>query len=365
MSLFPPAGPEARVLPDSTTRGIPDSHTAHMILMDWDQEGGWRNGRLVPYGPLELAPASAVVYYGQTVFEGMKAYRQPDGGIAIFRPWDHARRFRRSASRLSLPELPEDTFVEAVETLVSQDRSSVPAGDGHSLYLRPIIFGSHLAVGFRPRQRSTFVLTARATGPYFPGGVTPVRVLVSNDYVRAAPGGTGSVKFGGNYAAGLRAEAEAAERGCDEVLFLDSGERRWIEELGGMNLFLVVDAGGSDKLLTPPLTGTILPGQTRDAILTLASDLGIEAEEVPLAIGDWAAGTLEGPVTEAFACGTAAVLTPIGSVVWGDRTWTVGDGGPGPVTLRLRKALTDIQYGRAPDRHRWMHRVMLEAPSQV
>ena len=332
-------------------------HTEHMVLMSWTEAEGWHGGRLVPYAPLALEPASAVVYYGQTVFEGMKAYRQADGGVAIFRPWDHARRFRRSASRLALPELPEELLIEALEALVREDRDWIPEGDGQSLYLRPIIFGSHLAVGFHPAVEATFVLTARPTGPYFPEGLRPLRVWVCEDYARAAPGGTGAVKFGGNYAAGQVAELRAAELGCDEVLFLDAVERRWVEELGGMNVFVVLESAGRGRLLTPALTGTILAGNTRNALLTLAADLDLDVEEGRLSIDDWQSGQGAGRITEAFACGTAAVVTPIGELRRGDRTWSVGDGTAGPVTLRLRRDLTDIQYGRRPDPHGWMHRV--------
>ena len=340
-----------------SSRGIGRVHTQHMLLMDWNETDGWHSGRIVAYGPLQLDPATSVLHYGHSVFEGMKAFRQADGGVAIFRPFDHARRFRRSARRLALPDLPEDTFVEGLEALVGEDYDWVPSAEAHSLYLRPMIFGSHLAIGFHPVIEARLLIIARPTRSYFPNGVQPVSVWVSDKYSRAAPGGTGDVKCGGNYGGGLIAENEAMEQGCDEVVFLDAGERRWIEEMGGMNVFFVLGRGEKARLLTPALTGTILPGNTRDALLTLASDLGIEAEEGRLSIDDWQTGTADDSITEAFACGTAAVVTPVGSVKSSRGSWTVGNREPGPVTLMLRRALMDIQYGRAADPHGWMHRV--------
>jgi branched-chain amino acid aminotransferase len=347
------------------SRGIGRVHTQHMVLMDWNERDGWHSGRLVAYGPLQLDPSTSVLHYGHSVFEGMKAFRQADGGVAIFRLLDHARRFRRSARRLALPELPEETFAEGLEALVGEDYDWVPSAEAHSLYLRPMIFGSHLAIGFHPVVEARLLMIARPTRSYFPNGVQPVSVWVTDAYSRAARGGTGDVKCGGNYGGGLIAENEAMEHGCDEVLFLDADERRWVEEMGGMNVFFVLGSGEKARLVTPALTGTILPGNTRDALLTLASDLGIETEEGRLSIDGWQQGAADGSITEAFACGTAAVVTPIGSVRSSRGTWAVGHGEPGPVTMILRRALMDVQYGRVPDPHGWMHRVARTAPASA
>lgn len=348
------AGERAQLVYDG---GLGRVYAEYMLLADWNREHGWHSGRIVPFSSLDLDPATSVLLYGHSVFEGMKAYRQADGGVAIFRPVDHARRFRRSARRLALPELPEEIFVAALDSLVGEVYDWVPSAEAHSLYLRPSIYGSHRAIGFHPEMEARFLLTARPTGSYFPRGVQPVSVWVSHEMSRAAPGGTGDVKCVGNYAGGLLAEAQAAENGCDEALFLDATERRWIEELGGMNVFFVFGTGDHARLLTPALTGTILPGNTRAALLTLASDFGIDAQESQLGIDQFQSGVEDGSISEAFACGTAAVVTPIGLVKSRDRSWTLNRGEPGPVTLRLRRALMDIQYGRAPDKHAWMHRV--------
>ena len=336
--------------------GFGDVHTDHMVLVDWTKTDGWHSARIVAYAPLQLDPATAVLHYGHSVFEGMKAFRQVDGGIAIFRAFDHARRFRRSAHRLGLPELPEETFIAALETLVREDHAWVPSAAAHSLYLRPLLFGSHVGIGFRPTWQAQFMLIACPVAPFF-AGTKAVSVWICEEYSRAAPGGTGDVKCGGNYAAAILAESDAAKNDCDEVVWLDAVERRWVEELGGMNLFFVLGAGEGAKLLTPALTGTILPGNTRDALLKLASDLGIQAEEGRLSVEDWQAGANSGLITEVFACGTAAVVTPVGSVKSSSGAWTMGTGAPGPVTLKLRQALLDVQYGRAHDSHQWMHRL--------
>lgn len=333
-----------------------DVHTDHMVLVDWERERGWHSGRVVPYGPLELDPATAVLHYGHSVFEGMKAFQQAAGGVAIFRAFDHARRFQRSARRLGLPELPEATFVAALEALIEEDRAWVPRAEAHSLYLRPAIFGNHVGIGFRPAWQAQFMLIACPVAPFF-GGPTAVKVWVCDEFSRAAPGGTGDVKAGGNYAGAIAAEMAAAARGCDEVVWLDAYEHRWVEELGGMNLFFVLQSSAGPRLVTPELTGTILPGNTRDALLKLADDLGLRPEERRLSIEEWRTGAEGGGITEVFACGTAAVVAPVGTVHWGDASWTMGKGEPGPVTLGLRQALLDVQFGRASDRHGWMHRV--------
>ncbi len=337
-----------------TNPGFGRVFTEHMVSIRWTEGRGWHDGQLVPYAPLEMDPATMVLHYGQSVFEGLKAYQQPDGSIASFRPEVNARRFQNSARRLALPELPEETFLEALEVLVTQDRAWMPAGGEESLYLRPLMFATEVGLGVRPSGEALFLLIASPVGAYFPRGVHPVRVWLSQDYVRAAPGGTGEAKCGGNYAASLVAQAQAAAQDCDQVVWLDAGERRWVEEMGGMNLYFVYGHGEDARIVTPALTGSLLAGVTRDSLLTLAGDLGYSADEGRIDVDAWREGCADGSLTEVFACGTAAVVTPVGSVKSTTGGWTVGDGEPGEVTMRLRRALLDIQHGTAPDRHGWL-----------
>ncbi|MCW2544316.1 MAG: branched-chain amino acid aminotransferase [Frankiales bacterium] len=325
--------------------------TDHMISAQWSVADGWHDAALTAYGPVSLDPAAVVFHYGQTVFEGLKAYRQPDGAVALFRPERNAARMAKSARRLALPELPEDAFVEACRLLVDVDRDWVPSGEGASLYLRPFTWATEIGLGVRPSDTAMFQLIASPAGNYFSGPLRPVSLWLSQEYVRAAPGGTGEAKCGGNYAASLVAQQEAIANGCDQVVFLDAVEHRWLEELGGMNIFLVLDDG---TLVTPEISGTILEGITRDSIVTIARELGHAVEERKVDVDEWRKGAADGHVVEVFACGTAAVITPIGALRWPDGEAVAGDGQPGEVTMKLRKALMDIQYGRAEDTHGWM-----------
>ncbi|MCU1587130.1 MAG: branched chain amino acid aminotransferase apoenzyme, partial [Frankiales bacterium] len=328
--------------------------TDHMVSALWSAAEGWHDAKLSAYGPISLDPAAVVLHYGQTVFEGLKAYRQPDGSVALFRPERNAARMAKSARRLALPELPEDAFVEACRLLVDRDRDWVPSGDGASLYLRPFTWATEVGLGVRPSETAMFQLIASPAGNYFSGPLRPVSLWLSQEYVRAAPGGTGEAKCGGNYAASLVAQQEAIANGCDQVVFLDAVEHRWLEELGGMNIFLVLDDG---TLVTPEISGTILEGITRDSIVTIARELGHPVEERKVDVDEWRKGAADGSVVEVFACGTAAVITPIGALRWPDGEAVAGDGQPGAVTMKLRKALMDIQYGRAEDTHGWLRPV--------
>ncbi|UQA92947.1 branched-chain amino acid aminotransferase [Streptomyces halobius] len=330
--------------------------TDHMVTIKWTEGRGWHDAELVPYAPLSIDPANMTLHYAQTIFEGLKAYRQPDGSVATFRPDANARRFQASARRLGMPELPVETFIAACDALVTQDKAWVPASGEESLYLRPFMFATEVGLGVRPANEYLFIIIASPAGAYFPGGVKPVSVWLSEEYVRACPGGTGAAKAGGNYAASLVAQAQAAEHGCDQVVWLDAVERRWIEEMGGMNLYFVYGRDGERKrIVTPELTGSLLPGITRDSLLSIAADLGYEVAEGRISVEDWKAGTEDGSLTEVFACGTAAVITPVGSVKSARARWTVGDGEPGEITMKLRKALLDIQTGASADTHGWMH----------
>ena len=282
--------------------------TDHMVSATWTAGVGWHDGGLVPYGPISLDPASAVLHYAQEIFEGLKAYRHADGSVWSFRPEANAARLAQSARRLALPELPVADFLASIELLVRTDADWVPSGGETSLYLRPFMYASEAFLGVRPATEVRYLVIASPVGAYFPGGVKPVSIWLSSQYSRAGVGGTGAAKCGGNYAASLIAQLEAAEHGCQQVCFLDSAEQRWVEELGGMNIYFVT--GGT--LVTPELSGTILEGITRSSILELAKELGLEVEERKVSIDEWRDGVASGAITEVFACGTAAVITPVG-----------------------------------------------------
>ena len=329
--------------------------TDHMVTIRWTGEAGWHNAELGPYAPLTIDPATTGLHYGQSIFEGLKAYRQPDGAVALFRPEANAHRFQASARRMAMPELPVELFMKACELLVSQDRCWVPDAAEHSLYLRPLMFATESTLSVRPSTEYLFLLIASPAGSYFPEGIKPLSVWIAEDYVRAAPGGTGAAKFAGNYAAAFLAQNEATEHGCAQVVWLDAIERRWIEEVGAMNLFFVRGHGPAAEITTPALTGSLLPGITRDCVLTLARDLGHPVSESRISLEGWRAGAADGSITEVFACGTAAVITPVGRACTRTTAWQMADGRPGPLTLRLREELLAIQTGRGPDPHRWLH----------
>ncbi|BCJ58024.1 branched-chain amino acid aminotransferase [Micromonospora endophytica] len=329
--------------------------TDHMVTVRYAEGKGWYDARVEARAPIPMDPASAVLHYAQEIFEGMKAYRAADGGVTMFRPYANAARFNTSAARMAMPALSEATFVDSLHQLIEIDREWIPDGEDGSLYLRPFMFASEVFLGVRPANEYLYVVIASPVGAYFSGGVKPVTVWVSPDYTRAAPGGTGAAKCGGNYAASLAAQAEAAERGCDQVVFLDAVERTYVDELGGMNVFFVYDDG---SIATPPLTGTILPGITRESVIALAEAAGHRVEERPVSFADWQADAASGRLREVFACGTAAVITPIGRVRFPDGEFAIAGGEPGTVTMALRQQLVDLQRGKAADPHNWVHRVL-------
>ncbi|MFE9786561.1 branched-chain amino acid aminotransferase [Nocardia salmonicida] len=328
--------------------------TDHMVSIDY-ADGQWGNARVEPYGPLSMDPATMVFHYGQAIFEGLKAYRQPDGEIATFRIDANAARFRRSAARMAMAELPEELFIESVRQLLDVDADWVPtAGGEDSLYLRPFMFSTEAGLGVKPASAYKYLLLASPAGAYFPRGVKPVRVWLSTEYVRAAPGGTGEAKVAGNYASSLLAQAQATDQGCDQVVWLDACERRYVEEMGTNNLFFVFGTGSEARLVTPELSGSLLPGITRDSLLTLAADSGYSVEERKISVEEWRKGAESGEISEVFACGTAAVITPVGWVKSGDGEFAIGGGEPGEVTMALRDTLTGIQRGTFADTHGWM-----------
>ena len=337
--------------------GFGTHFTDHMLTIEWTPEDGWYAARITPYGPLSLDPATAVLHYAQETFEGMKAYRHADGSVWTFRPEQNAARMVRSSQRLAFPELPVETFVELVDALVTTDQRWVPdnaagAGGGEkSLYLRPFMFASETFLGVRPAQHVTFMVIASPAGAYFKGGVKPVNLWLSETFTRAGRGGMGAAKTGGNYASSLAAQREAIEMGCDQVVFLDDQEFRYIEELGGMNLFFV----HADGHIATPETGTILEGITRASIIELAAKMGHPVEERKFSIDEWRDGVASGEITEIFACGTAAVVTPVGELR------SPAGMAPAPqgteLTMRIRDALVGMQFGRTEDTFGWMHRV--------
>jgi len=333
--------------------GFGNHFTDHMVDICWSEKGGWHRPRVQPYGPISLDPAASVLHYGQEIFEGLKAYRYADGSIWSFRPDANARRMQRSAKRLALPELPEQYFLEALRQLIAVDSDWVPSAAETSLYLRPFMFAKESFLGVRPANKVAFYVIASPAGAYFTGGVKPVSIWLSTKYARAGKGGTGAAKTGGNYASSLVAQAEAAEHGCAQVLFLDSVEGRYVEELGGMNVVLVY----KDGTLVTPLSDSILEGVTRDSILQLAEDRGHTVERRRVSIDEWREGAASGDIVEAFACGTAAVVTPIGMIKAADFEIGSLDTVAGELTLSLRAELTDIQYGRRADPHGWMLRL--------
>jgi len=330
----------------------------HMAVATWTEEAGWHDSRIESYHQLDLSPGSAVLHYAQEIFEGLKLYRHADGSIWAFRPEMNARRLMKSAERLDLPPLPEEDFLTSVWALARADAAWVPSGEEISYYVRPFMFADEQFLGVRSAARVTYCVCGGPAAPYYSDGLSPVDIWVSTTYSRTGNGGTGGVKCGGNYASALRAQREGYKHGCSQVLFTDAATHEWVEELGGMNFFAVTSAG---ELITPPTSGTILEGITRDSILTLAPDLGYTTREDPIALTELLAGIVEGEVTEAFACGTAAVLTPIGALVRevdGEEERIPLANPVGEATRAIRTALVDIQRGRREDKYGWMHQVV-------
>lgn len=348
---------DARLAGILANPGFGTHFTDHMFTVEWTPEEGWHDARIEPYGPISMDPAAAVLHYAQETFEGMKAYRHADGSVWSFRPEQNAERMARSSHRLALPVLPPEEFVQAVDALVEVDQRWVPDQEGEkSLYLRPFMFASEVFLGVRPAKHVTFMVIASPAGAYFKGGIKPVTLWLTEEYTRAGRGGMGAAKTGGNYASSLVAQQEASEHGCDQVVFLDAQEGRYVEELGGMNLYFV----HRDGEIVTPATGTILEGITRASIIELAQKRGHTVTERRFAIDEWRDGIASGAITEVFACGTAAVVTPVGALRWagGEVPSATGDLEAGPVTTAVRQALVDIQYGRASDDFGWMHRIV-------
>ncbi len=339
--------------PDSSNLGFGKIFTDHMFMMDWNSEKGWYNARIVPFENLSLHPASTVLHYGSEIFEGLKAYRRADGKVQLFRPIENIRRMNRSAERLCLPEIPEDLALEVLEKFVEMEQDWTPSADGTSLYLRPFMFGNDESLGVHAVHNATYVIIASPVGSYYPEGINPVRIMIEDQDVRAVRGGTGYAKCGGNYAASNRAGERAAQQGYSQVLWLDGVERKYIEEVGAMNVMFKIDG----KIITPMLSGSILPGITRMSCIAVLKEKGFTVEERLLSIDELADALENGKLEEAWGCGTAAVVSPIGELCYKGVKYPVNNGEIGEVTQSLYDTLTGIQWGKLEDTFGWTHLV--------
>ena len=334
---------------DQTRLGFGNYYTDHMFLMNYDEGKGWHDPRIVPYGPIELDPAAMCLHYGQEVFEGLKAYRTEDGRILLFRPDRNMARLNSSNERLCIPAIDEAFAVEAIKKLVSVDQDWIPTAEGTSLYIRPFIFATEAQVGVHPAQELLFAIILSPVGAYYPEGLNPVKIYVEDKYVRAVRGGMGYTKTGGNYAASLTAQDEAEKVGYTQVLWLDGVERKYIEEVGTMNVFFVID----DEIVTPELQGSILPGVTRMSCIELLKKQGYKVSERRLSIEEVAEAADAGKLKEAFGSGTAAVISPIGELKWDEKVMTINNGEIGTISQHLYDTLTGIQWGKLPDPYGW------------
>lgn len=334
---------------DQTRLCFGNYYTDHMFLMNYDEGKGWHDPRIVPYGPIELDPAAMCLHYGQEVFEGLKAYRTEDGRILLFRPDRNMARLNSSNERLCIPAIDEAFAVEAIKKLVSVDQDWIPTAEGTSLYIRPFIFATEAQVGVHPAQELLFAIILSPVGAYYPEGLNPVKIYVEDKYVRAVRGGMGYTKTGGNYAASLKAQDEAEKVGYTQVLWLDGVERKYIEEVGTMNVFFVID----DEIVTPELQGSILPGVTRMSCIELLKKQGYKVSERRLSIEEVAEAADAGKLKEAFGSGTAAVISPIGELKWDEKVMTINNGEIGTISQHLYDTLTGIQWGKLPDPYGW------------
>jgi branched-chain amino acid aminotransferase len=338
---------------DESKLGFGKIFTDHMLLIEWKRDQGWVDPRIKKNEPFLIDPAALVLHYAQEIFEGLKAYKWQDGSIALFRPEMNARRFNHSAVRLCMPEIPEELFLRGIEQLVAQDQEWIPSAEGTSLYIRPTMIAVEAVVGIKPSDHYYFYVILTPVGAYYPQGFKPIRIMVEDKYVRASPGGTGEAKTGGNYASSLKAGLEAKEKGYDQVLWLDGVHRRYIEEVGAMNMFFAY----GDKIVTAPLEGSILHGVTRDSVLTLARSLNLTVKEERIEVQQLMNDLKSGKITEAFGSGTAAVITPVGAMCYAGECVEVNGGGVGPHTQTLYDTLTGIQTGKIADQFGWIRKI--------
>ena len=336
--------------PDSSTLGFGKIFTDHMFMMDWNKETGWQNARIVPFENISLHPASTVLHYGSEIFEGLKAYRRADGKVQLFRPMENIRRMNRSAERMCLPEIPEDLAIKVLKTFVELEQNWTPSAEGTSLYLRPFMYGNDETLGVHAVHNATFVIIASPVGSYYKEGINPVKIMIEDEDVRAVRGGTGYAKCGGNYAASNRAGQRAEEKGYSQVLWLDGVERKYIEEVGAMNVMFKIDG----EVVTPELSGSILPGITRMSCLEVLRKEGYKVSERLLSLDELIEALKAGKLEEAWGCGTAAVVSPIGELCYKDTKYTINNGEIGEVTQHLYDTLTGIQWGKVEDTFGWI-----------
>ena len=339
--------------PDQSNLGFGKYFTDHMFVYDWDSEKGWHDARIVPYAPIQMDPATMVLHYAQETFEGLKAYRDPEGNVQLFRPEMNAKRMRNSNKRLCMAELPEEEFVEAVETLVKYEQDWIPTAPETSLYIRPFMFATEPGVGVHPAKKYKFVIILTPVGNYYPEGVAPVKIWIEDEFVRAVKGGTGFTKCGGNYAGSLAAQVKAEEHGYTQVLWLDGQERKYVEEVGSMNIMFLIN----NTVVTAPLEGSVLPGVTRDSMLTILRDWGYKVEERHLSVDELMEAGRTGALQEAWGTGTAAVISPVGELCYKGEEVLINDFKTGELTQKLYDTLTGIQWGKLPDKFNWIHKV--------
>jgi branched-chain amino acid aminotransferase len=340
-------------MPSEDKLGFGKVFTDHMFIMDYSSDKGWHDARIVPFGRISLHPSSTVLHYGAEIFEGLKAYRRADGGVQLFRPMENIKRMNRSAERMSLPEMDEQDALQILKTFVELEEKWVPKSFGTSLYLRPFMFGNDEMLGVHAVHNATFMLIASPSGSYYAEGINPVSIMIENEDVRTVRGGTGYAKCGGNYAASTRAGERAAKKGYSQVLWLDGVERKYIEEVGAMNVMFKING----KIVTPMLTGSILPGITRMSCIEVLKTLGYEVEERLLSVDELVSAMENGSLEEAWGCGTAAVVSPIGKLAYGDKEYVIGGGKIGEVTQKLYDILTGIQWGKQEDLFNWVYKI--------
>ena len=335
--------------PDSSSLGFGKIFTDNMFIMDYNKAEGWHNARIVPFGPFPIHPASTVLHYGSEIFEGLKAYRRKDGVVQLFRPIENIRRLNRSAERLCLPQIPEDLAMEVLTTFVKHEQDWTPSADGTSLYLRPFLFGNDESLGVHAVDNATYMIIASPVGSYYKEGINPVKIMIEDEDVRAVRGGTGYAKCGGNYAASNRAGERAAQQGYSQVLWLDGVERKYIEEVGAMNIFFKIDG----KIVTPMLNGSILPGVTRNSVIALCKKMGYEVEERRISAEELIEAQKSGKLEECFGTGTAAVISPVGKLRYVDDVMVINNNEIGEVSQKLYDTLTGIQWGKREDDMGW------------
>ena len=335
--------------PDQNNLGFGKYFTDHMFLMDYDEGIGWHDARIVPYAPIPMDPATMVLHYAQETFEGLKAYRNPKGEILLFRPEMNGQRLINSNKRICMAELPVDMFVEAVEAIVKYEQDWIPTAPNTSLYIRPFMYASQPGVGVHPAKSYRFVIILSPVGNYYPEGVNPIKIWVEDEYVRAVKGGTGFTKCGGNYAASIAAQVKAEQNGYTQVLWLDGVHRKYVEEVGTMNIMFLI----GDEVITAPIEGSVLPGVTRDSMITLLKDWGYKVSERELSIDELMEAGHNGTLKEVFGTGTAAVISPVGELNYKGDIVTINDFKTGPLTQKLYDTLTGIQWGKLEDKFNW------------